>query len=852
MRGSGSTGNAKKQINRWKLRVKQNIIQYRRTFQDKQIQQMIFGIEKQLKEKPALKGDDGSVFTYGDLIADSGDFKSALGKKRCLVFCLCRNVPEAVCGYIGALEHGSVILMLGETTPEERVKELESTYSPSYYWKPLVESEKADFILGSYGLYPTGLEPPEMADDLALLLSTSGSTGSPKLIRLSKKNLESNAAAIAGYLELSADERPVTTLPLQYTFGLSVINSHLYAGACVLMTEQSFVQQGFWDYLSENGGTSIAGVPYTYEILKRMRFHMREDIGSIRTMIQAGGHLPAELQEFYGAWAQKTGRRFYVMYGQTEATARMSYLPYDQVLSKIGTIGKAIPGGRFELRDAEENVITGANEVGELVYYGDNVSLGYAVCAGDLKKEDERKGCLHTGDMALRDEDGYYVIKGRMARFVKLFGVRVGLDECEDILKGFDEEAIFACTGNDDRLQIFTDSKNWREAGDWLAGKLSLAPSGFTAVYLSKIPVTESGKKDYKKLDSPHPFALGSLEKDKALTKRLTELTEFHMEKCPEYKGMIEALGFAPENAEHYKDLPFIPVGLFKEMTLSSVGDEGDLRTLTSSGTSGQKRSRIVLDGKTRSAQQKALAEIGVSFLGTERLPMLVIDCEDTVRNSLSFSARTAGILGFSIFGRNRTFALKNDMSPDFEKIDEFLEKYGDRKFFVFGFTYIIWLYLCEELEKRGETKNMENAVLVHGGGWKKLADRNISKEAFKAKLKDVCGITDIHDYYGMAEQTGSIFMECSCGHLHASDYSGILIRRPEDFSLCEKGEEGLIQVLSTLPESYPGHSLLTEDLGTLLGEDDCPCGRRGAYFGVSGRVKEAEIRGCSDTYESI
>ena len=189
-------------------------------------------------------------------------------------------------------------------------------------------------------------------------------------------------------------------------------------------------------------------------------------------------------------------------------------------------------------------------------------------------------------------------------------------------------------------------------------------------------------------------------------------------------------------------------------------------------------------------------------------------------------------------------------MSLDLETLDEFLEKYGKEPFLIFGFTFLIWQYLVLALEQSGLKKNLSQGILVHGGGWKKLASQAVSKQEYKARLQQVCGITKVHDYYGMAEQAGSIFMECECGHLHASDYSGILFRRASDFSLCDVGERGIIQVLSTLPESYPGHSILTEDEGRLLGVDDCPCGRKGAYFQVFGRLKHAQIRGCSDTFQ--
>lgn len=344
------------------------------------------------------------------------------------------------------------------------------------------------------------------------------------------------------------------------------------------------------------------------------------------------------------------------------------------------------------------------------------------------------------------------------------------------------------------------------------------------------------------------PYSLDKAVKDRQLTLQLKELCRHHMAACPEYAQMMHASGLDLDEVTDYRQIPPLPVGLFKRMRLSSI-DDPSYKVLTSSGTSGQNVSQIILDGDTRTQQQRALAEIGTDFLGDKRLPMLVIDCENTVRDRERFSARTAGIMGFSLFGIHRTFALRSDMSLDADAVCDFLDKYGREPFLIFGFTYIIWEHLINTPDGLSD---MSKGILIHGGGWKKLQDLQISKDEFRSRLKTRFGITRVHDYYGMAEQAGSIFMECEEGHLHCSDYSGVVVRRAADMSVCEHNEQGIIEVLSVLPKSYPGHILLTEDEGVLLGEDDCPCGRKGAYFRVIGRVAHAEIRGCSDTYEKI
>ena len=246
------------------------------------------------------------------------------------------------------------------------------------------------------------------------------------------------------------------------------------------------------------------------------------------------------------------------------------------------------------------------------------------------------------------------------------------------------------------------------------------------------------------------------------------------------------------------------------------------------------------------------MVKIVSEFTGSSRMPMILIDCPGVIKNRAMFSARGAGILGFSIFGSKKIYALDDDMKLDVDGLKEFLEKYHGERILLFGFTFMIWQHFYKELlrlEEEGIHFDLSNAVLIHGGGWKKLISEAVSHDEFHHRLKEVCGLCHIHDYYGMVEQTGCIYMECECGHLHASNFSDIIIRRPIDFSEANIGEDGIIQVVSTIPESYPGHSLLTEDEGRILGIDDCPCGRKGKYFKIHGRLKNAEIRGCSDTY---
>lgn len=337
------------------------------------------------------------------------------------------------------------------------------------------------------------------------------------------------------------------------------------------------------------------------------------------------------------------------------------------------------------------------------------------------------------------------------------------------------------------------------------------------------------------------PFSVSQAEKELLYREQLKELTEHHRTACKAYDDICNGLD---------QDGPYLPVSLFKDVDLKSVPDEKIVRRITSSGTTGQQVSRIYLDAETSVLQQKALCTITGDFIGTRRIPMLIIDSPDVLRDRSKFTARGAGILGFSMMASKRIYALDENMRLDMQSLKQFEEYAAEGPTFAFGFTYMIWEYLYEALRAEGRRVDLSGCHLIHGGGWKKLQSRSVSDEAFRAGLKEVCGISSVSDYYGMAEQTGSIFMQCEEGHLHASIYSDISILDPEDFSECGEGEWGLIALDSLIPGSYPGHRLLTEDWGRVLGTDDCPCGRKGKYFEISGRIKKAEVRGCSDTFE--
>lgn len=453
-------------------------------------------------ERTALITETGEHIAYNALLARADEIAGAAGS-RCLAFLMCHNCADAAAGYVGFLRRGIVPVLLAENLDTSMLEGLLESYRPAYFYLP---SEKAPDLPGvtawrgeSYTLLHLPYEQDyKLPEELALLLTTSGSTGSPKLVRQSGRNIEANTRSIAEYLGILSEDRAITTLPMQYTYGLSILQSHLSVGAAVILTDKTLMDKEFWALLKEQKATTFGGVPYIYEMLKKLRFD-RMNLPSLRYLTQAGGKLPKELAEEFIQTCKRKNMKFIVMYGQTEATARMAYLPWEHAESHAASIGIAIPGGEFWLADPEGAPILELETTGELVYRGPNVTLGYAENRFDLCKPDENHGELRTGDMAKRDAKGFYYIVGRKKRFLKLFGSRVNLDEVEGLLNRAGIPC--ACAGVDDRLDVYiTDGSLLGQAERFIKEHTAINPNGFQLHVIEEIPRNDSGKVLYSAL----------------------------------------------------------------------------------------------------------------------------------------------------------------------------------------------------------------------------------------------------------------------------------------------------------------------------------------------------------------
>ena len=403
---------------------------------------------------------------------------------------------ETIIGYLTFLKNNHAFIMLDADIDDELSANIITTYNPNYIWEEKVSSVKYLVEYETYGLRIYNKQEILLNPDLSLMLSTSGTTGSPKMVKLTKENLYSNCDAIVNYLKIKSNHRAISNLPLYYSYGLSVLNTHLKMGASLVVTKESIMSKDFWAIFKKYNVTTLNGVPYNYEIFRRIGL-MKMELSSLKYMTQAGGKLNHKLVKEYSTWANANNIDFFVMYGQTEATARISYMPLDKILEKESSIGIPIPGGKLLIKDLKnDDFINEPFKDGELVYKGKNVMMGYATKLEDLALEDELDGLLHTGDIAQKDDDGFYYITGRLKRFIKIHGNRIGLDEIEQYLKSKGYDVL--CTGIDNKLMLVSRDNTIDDIKADIVAKYSFHHSVVKVKFVNDFPVTSAGKIKYQ------------------------------------------------------------------------------------------------------------------------------------------------------------------------------------------------------------------------------------------------------------------------------------------------------------------------------------------------------------------
>lgn len=447
---------------------------------------------KSIDKKVAIQTDTGVRITYKSLRKEVMKLSRKLECHHVAII-LCSNTVGFIYSYLSCLKSRVVPLLLSTDISDEQLEGYICLYDAGYLCVPsernLVKKIGIEVEVSSvhnYIIYKRATDNTPLHRDLMLLLTTSGSTGGSKCVRLSRKNVIHNTRAICTSLKIQSEDRAITSLPMNYTYGLSVIHTHLYRGATILLTESKALSPEFWTFFDKEKGTSFAGVPFMYDYLYKLKVFEKEH-KSLRVLTQAGGKLSDSLQKYYGELSREAGYQFIIMYGQTEATARMSYLPPHETLKRMGSVGIPISGGRFEIISDE------------IVYHGENVSLGYAESKADLRLGDDNQGVLYTGDLGYV-EKGFLYITGRKDRYIKVNGVRIFLPELEKGLQQkFHREIV--CLMKKDILYFIHEGnfseKEWQLLLVWTKEKIPVLSHQLVDMTIKHIPRTEVGKVDY-------------------------------------------------------------------------------------------------------------------------------------------------------------------------------------------------------------------------------------------------------------------------------------------------------------------------------------------------------------------
>lgn len=462
---------------------------------------MFFNKINKFISRTAIIDEEFGAIKYGDLIKYANQISYHISQ-RAVVFLIGSNTMEWISGYIGFLRKKAIIIIIDEEINKKSFKKLIRLYKPNYIYKPsnilnITCYEKFKFF--KYHLLKTKNNfSKNINKELSILMSTSGTLGSPKFVRISNENINNNTNAISEYLQIKKNDKLITTLKPSYIYGLSMINTHLNSGACIILTNSSITQKKFWEILKKFKATTFGGAPFIFHILDKLKLD-RLNLKTIKYITQAGGPLNKDIFSRINNICEKLKIKFITMYGQTEASPRMSYLPHQYNDAKPTSIGKAIKGGKFKIIDEKKKEIKEYNSIGELVYEGKNVCLGYAENIKDLQKGDENKGILYTGDLGFKDKDNFFFIKGRKKRFVKMYGYRISLDDLELGLKDFGFDCV--CIGNDQKIKIFfTCKKKENKIKEVIKNNFKIQPSNLLFEYIKKIPIGSNGKILYKNL----------------------------------------------------------------------------------------------------------------------------------------------------------------------------------------------------------------------------------------------------------------------------------------------------------------------------------------------------------------
>ena len=435
-------------------------------------------------------------YLYQDVLDITDQIKDIFNGRH-LIILTAENDLVSLSVYLRSIQSRTPIMLLSNDIDSSELEVIVGKFRPSYLisWKNSIftfEDRHITGVLENYYLYEfKQFDPVKVFDKLALLLPTSGSTGAAKFVRISYQNIFNNTQSIIKFIKINCEDISITTLPMNYSFGLSIINTYVEMGACIVLTNKSIVERDFWSLISRHSITSISGVPYTFQLLKQLGF-LRKSYPSLKTITQAGGALDLETKKAFFKYSIKNKIKFFVMYGQTEATARISFVPPSKLGVKLLSIGKPVSGGRIKIDSNDQE--------GELIYYGKNVSLGYATNFQDLILGDEKNCILRTGDIGFKDSDGYFFITGRLSRFIKVNGIRLGLDDLEEMIEREFVDIDVSCYGKDDSILIDYQSQNMTDENlkIFVSKKLKIHYRYITVSKVGEIPRNKAGKKIYR------------------------------------------------------------------------------------------------------------------------------------------------------------------------------------------------------------------------------------------------------------------------------------------------------------------------------------------------------------------